>query len=55
MLANSVDKNEQALKAKGEYQAPVLHVLGDVRLATLGGSPGRGDSASPDTQRSIRF
>jgi len=32
------------------YQIPVLTMFGDVRQLTLGGSPGTGDSGSPNTQ-----
>jgi hypothetical protein len=30
------------------YQPPVLEHLGDVRMLTLGGSPGAGDSGADD-------
>ncbi|MBV6412952.1 MAG: hypothetical protein IT479_06545 [Xanthomonadales bacterium] len=40
---------------KPPYQTPQLRPLGDVRMLTLGGSAGRGDSGSPGTQRVMRL
>lgn len=39
------------IQQRAAYEAPRLTPLGDLRQLTLGGSPGRGDSGSPTTQR----
>lgn len=55
MMIAATDQQAVLPTERQAYSPPVLRDLGDVRMVTLGGSAGRGDSGSASTQRTMRL